>query len=233
MKQNQLSVQEIDQLFDFVISKNVPYQDVQHEIVDHLASAIEELQANKPTMSFDQALTEIYGQFPITGFAVLQLEKEKAVTSYWRKRLWSYLISYITLPKIILTILLTILIYNILIRLEPLSIIIISVLMIGVIEVLRRNKFAISKSLSEKFLVIKTYHDTIHIIIGCVLIIPFFTVYDFFFIGEGDFSEILFSNKILAVSFALFFIFMHATLYIFPGMLVDELEQKYTHNKIA
>jgi len=108
---NQLSKEEIDQLFKFVESKNVKYKDVQFEIVDHLASAIEEMQESDPTLSFNSALLRTYAKFPITGFAVMILAKEKALSKFWKKRFFSAFLSCFSYPKIILTLIFSSLIF--------------------------------------------------------------------------------------------------------------------------
>jgi hypothetical protein len=97
----QLDTTQIDALFDFVRSKYVRYIDVQHELVDHLATAIEEEVADTD-VSFETALNTVYGRFPITGFATFVSEKEKAMRRYWRLRQFAYLRTYFTLPKLIM-----------------------------------------------------------------------------------------------------------------------------------
>lgn len=74
-----LTPQEITYLFDFTRHKRVRYYDLQVELVDHLASAIEEKQAAAPGTSFEQALDEVYRSFGITGFAHVVAAKERAI----------------------------------------------------------------------------------------------------------------------------------------------------------
>ncbi len=99
-----LTKAQIEQLFDFVRSKNVHYLDVQHEIVDHLASSIENIQRQNPATSFSSALTQSYSNFPITGFAELIETKEAELRKYWRRRFWRFLYTIISPPRVILTV---------------------------------------------------------------------------------------------------------------------------------
>ena len=46
-----LTKSEIDQLYDFVAVKDIPYYDVQSEIVDHLASLMEDRWAKGSQLS--------------------------------------------------------------------------------------------------------------------------------------------------------------------------------------
>jgi len=101
---NQLSKAEINTLFKFVESKNVKYKDVQFEIVDHLASAIEEEQATDPDLGFNSALKRIYGKFPITGFAMMILEKEEALNKFWKRQFFSAFLSNFSYPKMVFTV---------------------------------------------------------------------------------------------------------------------------------
>ena len=52
-----ISKENVNELFRFVESKNVPFKDVQFEIVDHLASGIEEEMIKDQNLNFNSALT--------------------------------------------------------------------------------------------------------------------------------------------------------------------------------
>jgi len=79
VRSKQLTQEQIDYLFDFVYRKRVRYYDVQVEIVDHLASAIEEKWRENPDLSFEQALDQVYNSFGIFGFAKVVEARERAV----------------------------------------------------------------------------------------------------------------------------------------------------------
>lgn len=100
-----LSKEQIDQLFEFTRKKYVSFYDVQVEIVDHLAEAIEAHIKQHPNHSFDQALQTIYTQFGIFGFAKVVQEKQKAVEEYNNKLWRNAFLNYFTIPKISITLL--------------------------------------------------------------------------------------------------------------------------------
>ena len=79
MKKKDLTTEQIDYLFDFTRQKRVRYYDVQVEIVDHLASAIEEKQREQPDLAFQAALEQVYSGFGIFGFAKVVQAREQAV----------------------------------------------------------------------------------------------------------------------------------------------------------
>ncbi len=100
-----LTAEEVEKLFEFVKSKYVPYVDVQFEIVDHLACAIEDEFATNPSINFQQALNKVYSKFPITGFVHFVEQKQKALTKYWRRRLFQTYMEFLTTSKVKITIL--------------------------------------------------------------------------------------------------------------------------------
>lgn len=96
----QLTKEQIEQLFEFTRKKYVRWYDLQIEIVDHLASRIEEEMDKNAGLSFEQALEQVYKGFGIFGFSQIVREKEaqleKAASRLWLKTL----MEYFTVPKI-------------------------------------------------------------------------------------------------------------------------------------
>jgi hypothetical protein len=82
-----LSNQQIEQLFAFTEKKLVRHYDVQCELVDHLATKIEEEMKADTTLSFDLALEKVYAGFGIFGFAIIVKEKSAQV-HLTNKLLW-------------------------------------------------------------------------------------------------------------------------------------------------
>ena len=100
----QLNKNQIESLFVFVEKKGVEYYDVQHEIVDHLATSIESEMIKSKNTSFDQALQKVYSAFPITGFAQYTVDLEKSLWTFWKGQIlssviknWIPLIGFISL----------------------------------------------------------------------------------------------------------------------------------------
>jgi hypothetical protein len=80
-----LTKEQIDYLFDFCQMNGVVCYDVQVELVDHLANAIEKELADHPDWSFQKALDVVFVSFGYRKFAPLLLEKHKAARLYcWR-----------------------------------------------------------------------------------------------------------------------------------------------------
>jgi len=108
----QLTKNQIQELFAFTKSHRIRYYDLQSEVVDHLASAIENKWADNPDVPFKKALDEIYAGFGIYGFGKLEQEKRDAIQRKIAWKLWAFIKSYLTPPKILLTLLLIISIYQ-------------------------------------------------------------------------------------------------------------------------
>jgi hypothetical protein len=104
MKQ-ELTPQQIDELFAFCRRHYVHYYDVQLELVDHLANAIEEKMLADKKLSFENALNVVYNGFGYKGFAGVVEAKQNAVYKQWKQMRWQYFKSYFTWPKAALTLL--------------------------------------------------------------------------------------------------------------------------------
>jgi len=107
-----LTKEQIEELFAFTEKKFVRYYDIHVELVDHLAERIEEeLEANH-SLSFKLALAKVYNGFGLFGFAKIVQQKEAEVIKT-NNRIWRQEVkSFFTIPKIIFSICLFTVIYQ-------------------------------------------------------------------------------------------------------------------------
>jgi hypothetical protein len=98
----QLTEDQITHLFKFVRSKYVHYIDLQYELVDHLASAIEEEMVNGK-LDFYQALNAVYRRFPITGFTQIIAAKRGSLFTYYIKIIFENYIKFLGNPIVLFT----------------------------------------------------------------------------------------------------------------------------------
>jgi hypothetical protein len=82
-----LSKEQIDYLYDFCYSEGVIYYDVQVELVDHLANAIEKELANDPGWTFEKALIIAVNSFGDKKFKSL-LENQRAAARQYCQRIF-------------------------------------------------------------------------------------------------------------------------------------------------
>lgn len=92
---------EITQLFQFCETHFVPYYDVQVELVDHLANAIEEELSINENIGFQIALEKVYKSFGKSGFRKIIVEKEIAIAKQRSKLFWQSFRSFFNFPIVL------------------------------------------------------------------------------------------------------------------------------------
>jgi len=111
METRKLTEEETERLFDFCCKHYVPEYDLQIELVDHLASGIEEQWQENPYRPLSVALNNTFDKFGIYGFSKVKEQKEKGLRREYRRLFWQYTIEFYKLPKVLLTIALTFLLF--------------------------------------------------------------------------------------------------------------------------
>lgn len=109
-----LSPRQVEDLFTFCREHYVHHYDLQLELVDHLASGIEQLWVENPRLTYTEALWNVFGKFGIYGFAKVRKAKEKALRKKYLRQQWQYIGEFYKLPKIILTIAVTMVLFVVL-----------------------------------------------------------------------------------------------------------------------
>ena len=100
-----LTTEQIAALFQFCQKHSVRYYDIQVELVDHIATAIEAKMETNTDISFDEALREEYKNFGITGFGRYLSEKETQVKKQLARERRKMLLNFLTPPQIFLVLL--------------------------------------------------------------------------------------------------------------------------------
>lgn len=99
--------EETKKLFEFCHRHFVYHYDLQVELVDHLASAIEEKWKTNPDLSFNEALNSTFKKFGIYGFGKIKNQKKRELRRKYNHLLWRYFIEFYRWPKILSTFVLT------------------------------------------------------------------------------------------------------------------------------
>lgn len=92
-------------LYRYCRSKGVRYYDIQAELADHLADAIEKLGAEKPGLGFYELLDEVDAQFAPDEFAAIVQNKKSLLTRRYWKLYRKELFSFFAPPRVFLLIL--------------------------------------------------------------------------------------------------------------------------------
>ncbi len=106
-----VSEKQIERLFEFTREHYVEHYDLQSELVDHLANAIEQRWEETPELPFEDCIKEEFKKFGIFGFMDVVEKRQKALRKKYRKLIWQEVIDFFQLPKILLTGGLTFLLY--------------------------------------------------------------------------------------------------------------------------
>ncbi len=106
-----VSEKQIERLFQFTREHYVEHYDLQSELVDHLANAIEQCWEETPELPFEDCIKAEFKKFGIFGFMDVVEKRKKALNKKYRKLVWSQVTDFFQLPKIILTGGLTFLLY--------------------------------------------------------------------------------------------------------------------------
>lgn len=228
-----LSDHQVNKLFDFVKSKYVRYYDLQLELVDHLASSIEEEIIQDPALSFEQGLKKVYDRWPITGFNNFINKKKKGLEKYWRRRFWNYLKMYFQLPKIILVVLLSmVFFFSAQVQFSlfglPINLLYVALIVIGGIAYYQQHH-----PLGQYPAYGKTSLLTHHVFleqIGFILLVPAILLY--VLLQEPTaISQAIKDNTIIGISFSLLMAFTVIVLYakntIFVKWIEEEIQEKY------
>lgn len=99
-----ITQQETKALFEVCENYGVIFYDVQIEIVDHLASFIEQLWEEDHELDFEQAKKRAILSFGKSNFTKMAREKEKEVGRKYNILLWRYFVEFYKWPKLLMTI---------------------------------------------------------------------------------------------------------------------------------
>jgi hypothetical protein len=109
-----LSPEQIQQLYTFTRQHYVEYYDLQTELVDHLANAIEQQWQENSKISFEDALQNEFKKFGVFGFMNVVEQRQKAMNKKYTFLVWHHLKSFFRLPQIIGTLLAIVVLFQVL-----------------------------------------------------------------------------------------------------------------------
>ncbi|MCG6188650.1 hypothetical protein [Maribellus maritimus] len=92
--------EETKKLFEFCHKHFVYHYDLKVELVDHLASSIEEQWKKNPDLLFNKALHKSFIKFGITDFSKIKEQKQKELTLKYNRLIWKYVPDFFSWPKI-------------------------------------------------------------------------------------------------------------------------------------
>ena len=99
-----LTTAQIDQLYLFTRQHYVEWYDLQSELVDHLANAIETQWQENPKLTFDEALNKEFQKFGVFGFVDVVEKRRKYLNRKYNKLVLNNLKLFFSIPTIMVTI---------------------------------------------------------------------------------------------------------------------------------
>lgn len=101
-----LTAAQIERLYAFTRQHFVEHYDLQTELVDHMANAIEARWEEQPSLDFEKALQMEFKKFGVFGFMDVVEKRQRALSKKYNKLVWKYFLEFFRLPKIVFTLLL-------------------------------------------------------------------------------------------------------------------------------
>jgi hypothetical protein len=142
-----INAEQVERLYAFTRQHYVEYYDLQTELVDHLANAIEEQWQQNPKLSFEEALQIEFKKFGVFGFMEVVEKRQVALNKKYNKLVWQLLKTFFSIPKIIGTISAIGIVYYLLKStqedfeiIQAIFIVLIVLFMIGLGVISRKNK---------------------------------------------------------------------------------------------
>lgn len=99
-----LSENQIQELYKFTRKRLVEHYDLQTELVDHLANGIEQQLVTNPQVTFKEALQNEFKKFGHFGFRSIIKKRKKAMAKRYRGHILRFYKEYFRLPKILIVI---------------------------------------------------------------------------------------------------------------------------------
>lgn len=224
----QFSEIEIQQLYDFTRAHFVEYYDLQSELVDHLANGIEEIIANDPSITFENALKIEFKKFGIFGFSDVIESHQNSLSKKYRKIVWCHFLEFLTFPKIVVTVLaigFTFLAFT-----NIYTLILLSVLFVifGIFSLRKFNK--IYKQVNNGILNERRYYLKELILAGgnngIFILFPIQIL-----LQLPNYSEYFFQSYLLVLLASIFFVvyllFNYVCMYVLPKKVDEFLETTY------
>lgn len=225
-----LTALQVERLFEFTREHFVEHYDLQSELADHLANAIEARWEHNPEIDFDEALQAEFKKFGIFGFSDIIEKRQKTLTKKYYRLLWGYFKNFFRLPQVFGSITAILAFYKV-IQLWPYVYI---ALLFGIMV------FSIVKF----FIMNKKYHSRIKrakqrwlledIIFSCggmgfLLYLPIQINIDFFDTMKANPLQ----SWLLAVFLVLLLLYQYTVLYILPSKAQKHLKETYPEYSIS
>lgn len=228
-----INAEEIQKLYEFTRQHYAEYYDLQTELVDHLATGMEETWQDNPHLSFEQNLNQEFKKFGVFGFMEAIESHQKAMSKKYWKILKRETLQHLTRTKIILGF---ILIFGLcyassqyIIGLEILRISLLILAVAGLIVMFRqRKKLERKKAKNQRIYLLETM-ITQSQFNGIMLSLPFQIMLNFSYSENFGNLQAIIIALVISLTFLLFYI----TNTVLPKKKEDILKEVYPERKFV
>jgi len=229
METRKLTPEHIDELFEFCRAHYVNQYDLQIELVDHIASSIEEQWVADPKLPFQEALNKTFGKFGIFGFSKIKVRKEKELRRKYNRLLFQYLIDFYKWPKALLTLTLTIILFLIFRLTNNVQIVTVSLSLAVCIAVIGYHvyffeKFFEIKTSPKKSFMILDYMKSRQIMVSLVYQLSWFIGKIIYNLGDINHPEIEFAFAFFLVGFILL---LYIYFFVVPQRIREHFAEQF------
>ncbi len=221
--------QQIERLYEFTRQHYVEYYDVQTELVDHLANAIEAHWQTHPETDFEEVLQKEFRKFGVFGFMEVVEQKMGQMSQRYNRILWQKTKEFFTFPKVMLTLFITLIVYLLLSFFQEKEVVIAvlnGVLFVTTVFLLWKNRKIYNQKTDKKLL----FEDIILRLNNYSMFILFFFQLNIQFIKYVPSGWIF--PSVYSIIFALFVIFTYLSAIYIPKNSEKYLSEIYPEYKI-
>ena len=227
-----ISKEETKKLFLFCHKHHVEHYDLQVELVDHLASAIEEQWETDAEISFQDALKKSFSKFGIYGFTKIKKKKIKELQKKYNILHRNFLFKFYSWPKLLLISALTIIFYMLLSQVNSFKFIYIVNFIISIIFVILYYLFLFPKSYKiniigkEKFILLDHLNNIRNSTIF-VIILPLNLCNIFLF---GSLENVWQESNWAIFAFSFYMVNYYISLYSFAIYTPGKIKEHFMEN---
>lgn len=203
-----LSSEQIEYVSNYIQSFDIKWYELQVELTDHFVSIMEEIWQEDEELTFHQVKYYAEQRFGRNYFKGVEEERTSILRKEYKKQQWRMVAEYLKFPKIILSFLLVLLVYQVSFYFEDISLYtkILFVILLGASAILLFNWFRYRKIKGQRFLSIEM---TVVINNSSIIITNFVLMF------VNDFKETIQENHLYFLPFC--FIWVLGILLIITG----------------
>lgn len=225
-----ITAAQMERLFRFTREHFVEHYDLQAELADHLANAIEERWQHYPEQDFEDALQAEFKKFGVFGFSEIVDKRQKVLTKKYYKLLWGYFKNFLRLPQVLGTISAVLVVYAIVKYIPILYLILVIVFTVVGVRALIKNTKAYKRKKDQtgrKWLLEE-------IIIGSSGFLPPLYIPLQFYLHTpiGETPEKLAHIWLLSVALVVCFLYGYISLFLLPKKAEKHLKEAYPEYSI-